>query len=85
MFAGDSNPQTLGEIYAYGVRNPQRFGWDSKNGNLFVADGTAKRLLQLIREKRPNAPRVDLRFGTGPNGQVFLLNKQDNTIRQLVR
>ena len=28
----------LPEIYAYGVRNPQRFAWDSKNGNLFVAD-----------------------------------------------
>ena len=31
-------PDTLGEIYAYGVRNPQRFAWDPKNGNLFVAD-----------------------------------------------
>jgi hypothetical protein len=28
----------LPEIYAYGVRNPQRFAWDPKNGNLFVAD-----------------------------------------------
>ena len=37
-FANDGNPDTLGEIYVYGVRNPQRFGWDSRNGNLFVAD-----------------------------------------------
>jgi hypothetical protein len=28
----------LPEIYAYGVRNPQRFAWDAKNGNMFVAD-----------------------------------------------
>ena len=28
----------LPEIYAYGMRNPQRFAWDTKNGNLFVAD-----------------------------------------------
>jgi len=28
----------LGEIYAYGVRNAQRFGWDSANGNMFLAD-----------------------------------------------
>jgi len=28
----------LAEIYAYGVRNPQRFGWDSRNGNMFLAD-----------------------------------------------
>jgi hypothetical protein len=31
-------PAALPEIYAYGVRNPQRFAWDSKNGNLFVSD-----------------------------------------------
>jgi glucose/arabinose dehydrogenase len=28
----------LPEIYAYGVRNPQRFAWDAKTGTLFVAD-----------------------------------------------
>ena len=28
----------LGEIYAYGVRNPQRFSWDSKDGRMYVAD-----------------------------------------------
>jgi hypothetical protein len=33
-----STPEALGEIWALGVRNPQRFGWDAKNGNLYVAD-----------------------------------------------
>jgi hypothetical protein len=28
----------LPEIYAYGARNPQRFAWDPRNGNLFLAD-----------------------------------------------
>ncbi len=37
-FAGDDDPRTLGEIYAYGLRNPQRFAWDPANGNLFLAD-----------------------------------------------
>lgn len=37
-FASDGDGATLGEIYAYGVRNPQRFGWDSQNGNMFLAD-----------------------------------------------
>ncbi|MEQ1601881.1 MAG: hypothetical protein HOP04_03715 [Methylophilaceae bacterium] len=31
-------PDTLGEIFAYGVRNPQRFTWDSKNGTMYVAE-----------------------------------------------
>ena len=207
-FVSDNNPKTLGEIYAYGVRNPQRFGWDSKNGTLFVAEigqniveeisiakaganlgwhdweasfkfidrthieldktradpkvtypivefdhrdalfgnnvsvtgvipyrgtaipqlsnkllfgdipsgevfyvsadqlptggqdairrvlfnsgGSAKTLLTLIREKnaaqkRAAADRADLRFGTGPENRVFLLNKQDGTVREIVR
>src|SRR4029453_13271708 len=37
-FVSDGNPDTLGEIYAYGVRNPQRFAWDAKTGRLFLAD-----------------------------------------------
>jgi Glucose / Sorbosone dehydrogenase len=35
-FAGKTG--VLGEIYVYGLRNPQRFGWDPRNGNLFIAD-----------------------------------------------
>jgi hypothetical protein len=206
-FANDGNSATLGEIYAYGVRNPQRFAWDSRNGNLFLADigqniveeislvraganlgwnewegsykfisrqevslanprgdpkatypvveygqpdpllqpssavtgvivyrgtaikslanlvifgdnpsgevfhfsadklpqggqdpirrilfthnGAAKTLLEIIKEKnvaqgKPPATRADLRFGTGPNNQIFLLNKRDGTIRTIV-
>jgi glucose/arabinose dehydrogenase len=200
-FASDNDPATLGEIYAYGVRNPQRFGWDPRNGNLFLADigqGTVeeitlvprggnlgwndwegsyryvgrqevgldnrrgdprvvypvveygqndpllqsssavtgvvvsrsnlvpqlanmvvfgdnpsgevfafsadtlpsggqdairrvvftpagKTLLQLIGEKQGAQPRADLRFGSGPEGQIFLLNKRDGVIRLVVR
>ena len=206
-FAGDGDAGTLDEIYAYGVRNPQRFGWDPATGNMFLADigqniveeislvtrganlgwndweasyrfisrqevslvdsrgevgltypiaeygqldpllqpssaatglvvyrddaipalrnlllfgdnpsgevfyvqadqlpaggqdairrvlfnhdGEARTLLQLIRAKngdqgRTPASRVDLRFGTGPEGRVFLLNKRDGIIRELV-
>jgi len=35
---GSARGDALGEIYAYGMRNPQRFGWDPANGNLFLAD-----------------------------------------------
>jgi len=202
-FAGDNNARTLGEIYAYGVRNPQRFGWDPKNGNIFLAEigqniveeislvtpganlgwntweasfrfisrteirlnerrgdpkvtfpvveydhrdpllgaqvaitgvivyrgtaipqlanlvlfgdnpsgevfyfnadrlpaggqdairrvlfssgGSTKTLLQLIKEKNSSAGRADLRFGLGPDNEVFLLNKQDGTIRRIAR
>jgi hypothetical protein len=208
-FVKGGNANTLGEIYAYGLRNPQRFGWDSKNGNMFVANigqntveeispvtpganlgwniwessfmlvtgrgrgvslanprsdpkvsypvveydhtdpllqrqvaitgvfvsrqkaipqladllvfgdnpsgevfyvhadnlpkggqdairrilfndnGVSKTLLQLIKEKnvkqgKAPASRADLRFGFGPRGQIFILNKHDDTIRLIV-
>jgi hypothetical protein len=37
-FVSDGRDDTLGEIYAYGVRNPQRFSWDPKSGTMYVAD-----------------------------------------------
>lgn len=37
-FVAGRDPGTRGEIYAYGLRNGQRFAWDSKTGNLFLAD-----------------------------------------------
>ena len=209
-FANDGMPETLGEIFAYGVRNPQRLFWDPKNGNMFMSDigqdtveeispvkaganlgwniwegnykylsgrptgveasdprsdpkitypvveygqidpllqtnsaaigglvyrstripqltnllifgdnpsgeifyinadnpppnggqdairrillndnGTSKTLLQVIQEKnmaqgKMPATRADLRFAEGPDGQIFLTNKRDGTIRVLV-
>jgi len=206
-FANDNNPATLGEIYAYGVRNPQHLFWDPKNGSMLMSDigqntveeispvtaganlgwnvwegsykyigreginlsdphsdakitypiveygqvdpllqpnsaaiggyvyrqktipqltnkllfgdnpsgeifyvdadnlpkggqdpihrvllndkREAKTLLQVIKEKnasqgKPPATRADLRFGQGPNGEIFILNKRDGTIRELV-
>ncbi len=36
--ASDGNASTLAEIYSFGLRNPQRFGWDDATGNLYIAD-----------------------------------------------
>ena len=207
-YADGSTEGALAEIYASGVRNPQRFGWDMANGNMYVADigqniieylspvtlgadlgwntwegsyrfisrqevgleapraeagitfptaeygqldpllqrssaitgvvayrdslipqlqnqllfgdfpsgeifyvsaddvpeggqspirrvllrdgGDSKTFLQLIQEKtveqgREQATRADLRFGTGPGGRLFVLNKHDGVIREVVR
>ncbi len=35
-FVNDGN--ALGEIYVYGTRSPNRIAWDSKNGQMYVAD-----------------------------------------------
>jgi hypothetical protein len=52
--------------------------------------GETKTLLQLIQEKnvaqgKPPSTRADLRFGEGPNGEIYILNKRDGVIRQLVK
>ncbi len=37
VFAADDNPNTLGEIYAYGFRNAHRLSWDD-DGTMFASD-----------------------------------------------
>jgi hypothetical protein len=37
-FAADGDPNTLGEIYAYGFRNAHRLSWDLTDGTLYVGD-----------------------------------------------
>jgi len=37
-FAGDNDPKTLGEIYAYGFRNAHRLSWDPSDRTMFASD-----------------------------------------------
>ena len=37
-FAADGDPETLGEIYAYGFRNAHRLSWDLMDGTMYVGD-----------------------------------------------
>ncbi|MDZ7684168.1 MAG: PQQ-dependent sugar dehydrogenase [Gammaproteobacteria bacterium] len=37
-FAGEGQADALGEIYAYGLRNPQHLVWDVKTGDMLVSD-----------------------------------------------
>ena len=78
-----------GEVFHVSADDPPDGGPTAIGRVLFVDEGRAKTLLELIRENnaeqgREPASRADLRFGTGPDGQVFLLNKQDGVIRLLV-
>ena len=55
-----------------------------------LRDGAdVKTLLQLVAEKTralgfEPAVRVDLRFGTGPDGRIFLMNKHDGVVREVL-
>jgi hypothetical protein len=87
LLFGD-NPS--GEVfYVHADKLPKTGGQDAIRRVLFNDAGTSKTLLQLVKEKnvkqgKPPATRADLRFGVGPNNQVFILNKRDGTIRLLI-
>jgi hypothetical protein len=79
-----------GEIFYFDADNVPKGGSEGIHRVLLRAgSGEPKTLLQLIRDKNAQqgkqpATRTDLRFGTGPDGRVFLLNKADGTIRVLM-
>ena len=86
LIFGD-NPS--GEIFYVNADKLPEGGQDSIRRILVNDGGTSKTFLQVIKEKnakqsRQPATRADLRFAEGPDGQIFLLNKRDGTIRLLV-
>jgi glucose/arabinose dehydrogenase len=77
-----------GEIFHVSADQLPDGGQDAIRRVLFTVSGASKTLLRLIQEKnqaqgKPPATRTDLRFGIGSDGQVFLLNKADGTIRMM--
>jgi len=51
-FAADGDPNTLGEIYAYGFRNPHRLSWDPNDGTMFAMDIGMSQIeeINIVRE-----------------------------------
>ena len=78
-----------GEIFYVSADKLPAGGQDAIRRVLLNDGGQAKTFLQVIKEKNAKqgktpATRADLRFGTGPDNQLFLLNKHDGTIRLLM-
>jgi hypothetical protein len=87
LIFGD-NPS--GEIFYVNADKLPSGGQDAIRRILFNDKGQTKTLLQLIKEKntaqgKPESSRADLRFGEGPNGEIFILNKRDGVIRLLTK
>ncbi|MGQ0765775.1 MAG: PQQ-dependent sugar dehydrogenase [Gemmatimonadota bacterium] len=79
-----------GEVFLVSADDTTSDGQDHVHRLLFDDGGARRTLLELIRAKnakqgKPPAPRADLRFGTGPDDQVFILNKADGVIRLVIR
>jgi hypothetical protein len=91
LIFGD-NPS--GEIFYVNADKLPNGGQDAIRRILFndpsTGKGEAKTLLKLIQEKnvaqgKPASTRADLRFGEGPNGEIYVLSKRDGVIRQIVK
>jgi hypothetical protein len=77
-----------GEIFYISADRLPSGGQDGIRRILLHEGGEAKTFLKFIQDKNAKqgkipTVRADLRFGAGPDGQVFLLNKHDGTIRVL--
>jgi hypothetical protein len=78
-----------GEIFYVNADELPKGGQDAIRRILFDDNGTRKTLLQLIQAKntaqgKAPASRADPHFAEGPEGNLFVTNKQDNVIRMLV-
>ena len=65
----------LPEIYAVGLRNPQRFAWDSRNGNMFVADIGQN----IVEEVSPVTSGANLGWNTWEGGYRFISRQAVST------
>jgi hypothetical protein len=87
MLFGD-NPS--GEIFYVDADALPSGGQAAIRRILFNDGGDKKTLLQLIQAKntaqgKPPSRRADLRLGVGPNDRLFVLNKRDGVIREIVK
>lgn len=63
-------------------------GGESPIRRILLRDGDRERtFLEIVQaetvERGLEPPRTDLRFATGPEGRLFLLNKPDGVIREI--
>lgn len=80
-----------GEVFAVPADKQHLYNGQSENRRVLFDDGSGepRTLLQLVQEtytERGEEPpvRMDLRFGSGADNQVYLLNKYDGIIRRIV-
>jgi hypothetical protein len=79
-----------GELFYVNADNLPSGGQDTIRRILLNDSGSAKTLLELIRDKNVTqgktlATRADVRINLGSDNRVFLLNKGDGTIRVLTK
>ena len=70
-----STPDALPEIFAYGIRNSQRFGWDSKNGAMYMSDIGQN----IVEEVSPVTAGANLGWNTWEGSYRFVSQRAVST------
>jgi glucose/arabinose dehydrogenase len=78
-FAGDGDPLTLGEIWAYGFRNPHRFSWDTGGDNKMLIGDIGHKNLEEV-----NLGGIGNNYGWNVREGTFVFDPSlDNVVQTL--
>jgi len=70
------NPEALPEIWAYGLRNPQRFSWDTEGEHrMLIADIGQKQVEEI------NIGRRGANYGWGEREGIWMVTRADENVR----
>ena len=70
-FAQDGNEQTLGEIWAYGFRNPHRISWDTGGEHAMLISGIGEKNVEEL-----NLGRAGANYGWPQREGTFLIDER---------
>jgi hypothetical protein len=78
-----------GEIFHVSADNPPDGGQDAIRRILLTSGGEPTTLLKMIQAKNAQqgkeaATRADMRLNSGPEGRLFVINKRDGMIREII-
>ena len=70
-FAQDGDEQTLGEIFAYGFRNPHRISWDTRGEHAMLISGIGEKNVEEL-----NWGRAGANYGWPQREGTFLIDER---------
>jgi hypothetical protein len=74
-FVQDGNPKTLGEIWAYGFRNPHRFSWDTAGTRKMLIVDIGQALIEEI-----NLGIKGANYGWGNREGTWVINENNENV-----
>jgi glucose/arabinose dehydrogenase len=74
-FVTDKNPKTLGEIWAYGLRNPHRFSWDTGGQGKMLISDTGQAFIEEVNQGIKGA-----NYGWGNREGTWVVKKNQETV-----